>query len=252
MKYPLVAFTSALSLCLLGVSGTQAQTDAARKSTPTLKIANEPAGKGALRIGCEGENAGAEISINGAAKGLCPFDVEVPAGKVLLRAVKPINSEWERSQEEELTIGAGVARKIDVNAGYRRPTPETIKRWEASANAGDAEAMYQLGWVYKWGTTRTIDFVKAASYFRRAAAAGHPSGTKEYGEALGKGRGVAINVVEGKQLQIKALELGDGDTLAGIAGFIYYGVAGYPKDQRKGRSMRRSHRLLEAGEEYPY
>ena len=211
MKYPSFLISSALGLCLSGVTGVQAQTDTTRKPTPTSKAAAASGGKGALRIVCEGENAGAVISINGAVKGRCPFDVEVPAGKVLLRAVKPINSEWERSQEEELTIGAGVAQKVDVNVGYRRPTTEPVRRWEAAANAGDAEAMYLLGWVYKWGTTRTIDFIKAASYFRRAAAAGHPAGTKEYGEALGRGQGVAINPEEAKQLRMTAAELGDGD-----------------------------------------
>jgi len=234
MKYS-SQFNSLVSvLCLLAVTSAQAQTDAARKPTPTSKAAAASAGKGALRIVCEGDNAGAEISINGAAKGRCPFDMEVPAGKVLLRAVKPINAEWERSHEEELTLGSGVVRKVDVNVGYRRPTAETIKRWEAAANAGDAEAMYQLGWVYKWGTTRTIDFVKAASYFSRAAAAGHPAGTGEYADALRKGRGAAINVEEAKQLQLKAVELGDGDALAEMGAFLYIGIAGFPKDQRKG------------------
>jgi len=233
MKYPSFLISSALGLCLSGVTGVQAQTDTTRKPTPTSKAAAASAGKGALRIICEGDNAGAEISINGAAKGRCPFDMEVPAGKVLLRAVKPINAEWERSHEEELTLGSGVVRKVDVNVGYRRPTAETVRRWEAAASAGDAEAMYQLGWVYKWGTTRTIDFVKAASYFRRAAAAGHPAGTNEYSEALWRGRGVAVNVAEAKQLQSKAAELGDGDALAEIGANLYFGSEGFPKDERK-------------------
>lgn len=43
-----------------------------------------------LRVTCDGENVGAEVSVNGLVKGTCPVDMLVEAGTTKLRLEKRI------------------------------------------------------------------------------------------------------------------------------------------------------------------
>ena len=79
---------------------------------------NAHAGSGALRITCDGDNAGASIYINGKLKGECPLDMKVPEGKVKLRAAKAGDEEHEpKVFEQEIYVGDGVAKKVEVQFG---------------------------------------------------------------------------------------------------------------------------------------
>ncbi|MDI1365024.1 MAG: hypothetical protein PSX79_09185 [bacterium] len=75
-----------------------------------------PAGGGTalLRINCEGDSAGADVTLNDEFKGACPIDVSVPAGTVRLRALKSEGELRERVLEQEFRIGSGVVKKIEL------------------------------------------------------------------------------------------------------------------------------------------
>jgi hypothetical protein len=62
-----------------------------------------------LRVACEGDDVGAEVSVNGKFKGECPLDMQVAPGTLKLRVVKA-----ERQFEKEIRIGDGVVKKIAV------------------------------------------------------------------------------------------------------------------------------------------
>ena len=70
-----------------------------------------------LRVGCEGVNADAEITINGKFKGNCPFDAEVQAGTVQLQALKKVDADRERVFNTSISIGEGVVKRIDIVLG---------------------------------------------------------------------------------------------------------------------------------------
>jgi formylglycine-generating enzyme required for sulfatase activity len=94
-------------------------------------VAGLPSGASAadnsmLRVTCDGDAAGAEVSINGKFKGECPIDIQVPAGNVKLTVRKKIDAERERVFEQEMQIGDGVVKKIEVALGGARMSTEAL------------------------------------------------------------------------------------------------------------------------------
>lgn len=67
-----------------------------------------------LRIACGDGAARAEVSINGAFKGECPIDVQVPPGTVQIRATKPASEFWEQAFVDEFRIGDAVVKRVEV------------------------------------------------------------------------------------------------------------------------------------------
>ncbi|MCE2723853.1 MAG: formylglycine-generating enzyme family protein [Burkholderiales bacterium] len=71
----------------------------------------------ALRIACDGDNAGAEITVNQKFAGECPLDVKVAAGQVEIRALKKIDSLRERTFTQSFRIGDDVVKRLEVTLG---------------------------------------------------------------------------------------------------------------------------------------
>ena len=67
-----------------------------------------------LNVVCEGDDVGAEVSVNGKFKGECPLDIKVGAGTAKLRLVKKIQGRRDQVFEQEVRIGDGVVKRIDV------------------------------------------------------------------------------------------------------------------------------------------
>lgn len=74
-----------------------------------------------LRVTCEGADVGAEVSVNGKFKGECPIDMQVVPGTIKLRVVKKADGS-EQVFEQEVRIGEGVVKKLEVRLG---PPPLT-------------------------------------------------------------------------------------------------------------------------------
>jgi hypothetical protein len=105
-------FASAVVFCLAGMSLAQAE--------PSM-----------LRIACDDDSAGAEITINGAFKGECPLDMQVKPGTVQLRAVKKMGAGRERHFNKEFRIGEGVVKRIDVQLDAPQFTAEGKRQEDA-------------------------------------------------------------------------------------------------------------------------
>lgn len=94
-----------------------------------------------LRIMCEGEDVGAEVSINGKFKGECPIDMAVAPGKLQLRVVKNIDASNEGVYEQEIRMGDGVVKKIEIVLSPRSKAQEIEdKRLAAEAAKADNAA----------------------------------------------------------------------------------------------------------------
>lgn len=102
--------------------------------------------KSALRVVCNGDDVGAEVSVNGKFKGECPIDIEVAPGTLKLRVEKKDPS-YERVFEQEIRMGDGVAKKVEVvlsrrlnAAGQQREEQRLALEREKSAEREADEA----------------------------------------------------------------------------------------------------------------
>ncbi len=68
-----------------------------------------------LRIHCGADSLGAEISVNGAYKGECPLDIQMPAGEINIHAVAGRGNDRQRVLDEQIRIGDGVIKPIDID-----------------------------------------------------------------------------------------------------------------------------------------
>jgi formylglycine-generating enzyme required for sulfatase activity len=66
-----------------------------------------------LKVRCEGENVGAEITINGVFKGECPLVIEVEPGRLTFRAFKS-DSNYDYVFEQDIRMGDGALKDIEV------------------------------------------------------------------------------------------------------------------------------------------
>jgi formylglycine-generating enzyme required for sulfatase activity len=101
----------------------------------------------ALRILCEDDAAGAEVTINGQFKGECPLDMQVPAGEFKLVAIKPVDAGHERRFEQDIKLGDNVVKKVEVALSDSQPTAEEmekIKKQAAEERKKSAEALETL------------------------------------------------------------------------------------------------------------
>ena len=111
-----------------------------------------------LRVACEGNDVGAEISINGKFKGECPLDIQVGPGTMQLRMVKKVDTLRERVFEQDIRMGEGVVKKIEARLGVAQLTAEgqrmdaerarlaaeTQRREQETARIREAERQRQL------------------------------------------------------------------------------------------------------------
>lgn len=90
-----------------------------------------------LRIACDGDDVGAEVSVNGKFRGECPLDIEVAPGTIKLRVEKKGDALRERVFEQEIRMGEGTAKKVEVRLATRL-TAEG-QRQEAARLKADAD-----------------------------------------------------------------------------------------------------------------
>ncbi|MBU1223785.1 MAG: SUMF1/EgtB/PvdO family nonheme iron enzyme [Gammaproteobacteria bacterium] len=90
-----------------------------------------------LRISCEEQDLGAEITLNGEFKGECPLDLKVKPGKLIIDLKKPINEDYEKHFIKEMRIGDGVVQKIEAKF-YVFVTPARAERIQKEKSASAA------------------------------------------------------------------------------------------------------------------
>ena len=88
-----------------------------------LLVGSEAAAQSSmLRISCESNDIGAEVSVNGKFKGECPLDIQVGAGNLTLRLVKKVDDLRERVFEQEIRMGEGTVKRVDARLGPQQLT----------------------------------------------------------------------------------------------------------------------------------
>jgi formylglycine-generating enzyme required for sulfatase activity len=96
-----------------------------------------------IRVACPDDAAGALVSVNGVVKGECPFDTQVNAGRVVVRAVRTTSAETERVFESSFTLGDDVIKRVDVVMGQPQLSAEGVRRQVLRRQQQEAEAARQ-------------------------------------------------------------------------------------------------------------
>ncbi len=203
-----------------------------------------------MRIDCEGDDAGAEVSINGIFKGECPLDVKVNAGVVKLRVVKKIDDMQERVFEQEMRIGDDVVKKVVAHLSAPQPSAEAMKlaaarqavlaekqrRAEALVNrqislaeSGDVTAMLALAERFQSGNGVSASDEQALGWIRRAAEAGHAPSMVYLATRYETGKGVKKDFDQAASWYQKAADLENIEGMAGL-GSMYFSGTGVVKD----------------------
>lgn len=89
-----------------------------------------------------------------------------------------------------------------------RNYPQALARLQPRVAAGDAQAQYWLGQMYRDGLGVGQDFERAAGLYALSAHQGNPDGMNAYGRALSDGLGVAPNASEALDWLRQAAERG--------------------------------------------
>lgn len=128
--------------------------------------------------------------------------------------------------------------------------------WETLANAGDAQAMNNLGVIYDQGTGLDPDIGRALYWFAMAANNGNAAGMNNYGRLLEQGRGIAENPAEAARWFDAAARLGQPEAQFNI-GFLYEHGRGVPQNDQaaaawysRAASMRQREALARLGHFY--
>lgn len=105
-----------------------------------------------------------------------------------------------------------------------------------AAEGGDAEAQYQLGLIYIYGTDEPKDPAKAAEWFSRSSEQGYLPATRELGIMYASGEGVDVDMEKAVHLLGNAADNLDPSALYHL-GIMYEKGIGVPKDMQKAVRM---------------
>jgi cell division septation protein DedD len=115
--------------------------------------------------------------------------------------------------------------KAGVDAWSRGEYKKAVDIWRADANAGDADACFNMGQAYRLGRGVPVDLPMAEGWFRKAALQGHVEAITNYGLTLfdeGK-RGEAVPWLE------KSVARGEPRAQM-VLGTMLFNGDGVPKD----------------------
>lgn len=220
-----------------------------------------------LRVTCMGEDVGAEVTINGKFKGECPIDIKVAPGVLKLRAIKKVDASYERVLEQEIHIGDGVVKKVEVvltvhlsaegqrledqrlaakkaetdtnlaesyydGKGVEKNYEQAYKILAPLAEAGYPKAQFLLSKLYRWGNGVPSDHTKEAKWCQKAAAQQYADAQFRLGELYAEGEGVKRSYPTAIDLYQKAavtLCCGPQINLA----YLYRDGKGVPQDYAK-------------------
>jgi TPR repeat protein len=146
--------------------------------------------------------------------------------------------------KENRPAGAGGGAKFDEAMGFYNDEQwdKAMQIFEALDKENHAGAQYMLGRIYKQGLDeanrnltlgeQTIDYAKAAGFFRKAAEQGHAQSQSELGFCYIDGKGVAQDTIKGIEWVSKATEQGHANAPY-MLGTRYDGGRGVTNDKAK-------------------
>lgn len=120
------------------------------------------------------------------------------------------------------------ASKLLTRAAQTPPT--TATQWQYRAKAGDADAMYRMGLIYKVGYEEVRkDKKEAFEWFQRSAQAGNIDAMKELGHAYADGDGCKKDLDEAIKWFTKAADTGDSNAMHAMGYYYLWKIKDYPK-----------------------
>ena len=125
------------------------------------------------------------------------------------------------SVDAEMDAGLAAVEKGDY--------PAAVKIFEGLANAGEAEAQYNLAMLYRDGKGVSKDMAQSALWFRRAAEQGLAAAQYQLGYLYDTGEGLAQSDHEAFVWYRKAAEQGHGGAQVNL-GVMYANGAGVVRD----------------------
>ncbi|UGQ45159.1 PEGA domain-containing protein [Massilia endophytica] len=198
-----------------------------------------PAADSLLRVACDEDGAGAEVSINGKFKGECPIDIALAEGLYKLRVLKPVDALHERDFMQEVRMGSGVVKKVEVALSAPHLTEEGRRQEEVRrAAAAKAEEERRAAAARAEAERQRVADEAArreqaafAAVLARAEAGDTPA-MVEVARRYGEGAGVAADEVSEASWLEKAASKGDPGAMFTI-GTRYENGIGVQKDYAK-------------------
>lgn len=77
--------------------------------------------------------------------------------------------------------------------------PEALRRWKPRAQHGDAQAAYNLGFMYEFGYGLALNDATAFKYYLQAAQLGHTQAQQTVAWMYGQGKGVTPNHIQARK-----------------------------------------------------
>lgn len=189
-----------------------------------------------LRVTCEGPDTGAQITVNGAFKGDCPLDIQVPEGTVDLRVAKAVDTTRERVFQQQFRIGDGVVKKVEAALGApqltlvaRRRLEQEFEHLKQAAEGGDTQAMFRIAYRYEQGLGTVASEADAQAWYLRGAAAGNADAMTNLAFRFQTGRGVTKDYAQAAEWYRKAADLGNTTAMNNLAA-LYLNGSGVAKD----------------------
>jgi uncharacterized protein len=115
--------------------------------------------------------------------------------------------------------------KAGVDAWQRGDYKKALSEWRGPANAGDADAQFNMGQAYKLGRGVAVDRAIAEEWYRKAALQGHPQAEESYGLTLFENNKRA----EAEQWLLKAAGRGE-QRAQYVLGTMYFNGDGVARD----------------------
>mgnify|MGYP000451084870 CR=1 FL=1 len=116
---------------------------------------------------------------------------------------------------QDFNKGMEAARSGDYNAA--------LTEWMPLVEAGDADAQWALGYLYKSGMGVPLNYAEAVRLFRLSAKQGHSAAINSLGTMYSNGWGIDKNKTEGIKLYQKSAEMGNPSAQQNLARSYYDG-----------------------------
>lgn len=114
---------------------------------------------------------------------------------------------------------------------------EAAKCFGKAVEKGNAEAMYEIGWMYIDSICINQDYEAAATWFKHAADFGYPYAQMDLAEMYNNGVGVPRDDEKAAYWAKKVLEQQENPRAQLLLGTLYYYGSGVPKDYEKAAEL---------------
>jgi TPR repeat protein len=159
-------------------------------------------------------------------------------------AAEKAKQEQQRREAEAQRANERQKAAAVVEHATKQNAEEQLAKVRTAADAGDANAMVNLGNAYSKGEGVAKDLSEAVRWYRKAAEAGHSEAMVNLGYRYGSGEGVEKDLAEELRWYRKAAEAGNAMAMFNLA-VVYHNGEGVEKDLNE--SARWCRKAAEAG-----